>query len=155
MIIENPKLQSKTLRTVWLAVTMFMWLVYVYLWLPLISLLAWWFGYKTFKYHMVTLNGFLGLKSVFIGYFLVILGIGILLILWAKLEKFRFRHKKRRTGSRAVSHRAVAKHFNISEALLVSMQDEKIVTVEFNHHGEVADVVATNQSLPAHTINHT
>lgn len=140
MIIENPKLQSKTQRSVWLIVTMILWLAYVYLWLPLISLAAWWFGYTSFKYHMITLNGIYGFKDLLITYALVITMLSGLLLCWAKLEHLRFKDKSRRNAILPVSNLALATYFNQTESTLLHMQTKKIVVVNYNQDGKITEL---------------
>jgi biofilm PGA synthesis protein PgaD len=137
MIIENTQLQSTTVKSVWLSITLFLWFVYVYLWLPLISLVAWWLGYKTFVHHMIDLNGILGFKHLLINYLIFIVALCGFLIAWANLEQLRFKNKTRRRGAGPLEHHAVARYFNVDEAKLRQMQSFKTVTVEFNHQGEM------------------
>ena len=147
MIIENSKLQSKQQRTIWLGVTMILWLAYIYLWLPLISLAAWWFGYKTFKYHMITLNGIYGFKNIFFIYLMVILLLGAFLLCWAKLEHFRFKDKSRRVENKPVSNVALASYFKVNESTLDVMQTKKVVIVNFNHKGEMTELLEHSSTL--------
>lgn len=140
MIIENSKLQSKAQRSGWLIITMILWLVYVYLWLPLISLAAWWFGYTTFKYHMITLNGISGFKDLLITYALVITMLSGLLLCWAKLEHLRFKDKSRRNAILPVSNLALATYFKQAEATLTHMQTKKVVVVKYNQEGEITEL---------------
>ena len=140
MIIENSKLQSKTKRSVWLIVTMILWFAYVYLWLPLISLAAWWLGYSTFKYHMITLHGISGFKDLLITYALVITMLAGLLLCWAKLEHLRFKDKSRRNAIQPVSKLALATYFKQSEATLSLMQTKKVVVVKYNQEGKITEL---------------
>lgn len=137
MIIENAQLQSRTLKSVWLSVTLFLWFIYVYLWLPLISLVAWWLGYKTFVYHMIDLNGILGFKHLLLNYLLFIVMLCGFLIAWANLEQLRFKNKTRRRSAEPLNNQAVANYFKIDETTLTRMQSLKTVTVEFSQNGEM------------------
>ena len=140
MIIENSKLQPKMLRSAWLAMTMLLWLVYAYLWLPLISLFAWWLGYKTFKYHMITLNGISGFENLLFVYLIIIMILGSFLLGWARLEKSRFKNKSRRSVAKAVNNHALASYFKVAEPTLATMQTKKVVMVNFNKQGEMAEL---------------
>lgn len=142
MIIENSKLQSKTQRSAWLGVTLVLWFAYVYLWLPLISLVAWWFGYQTFKYHMITLNGIVGFRDLLLIYLVVIILLGGLLLCWAKLEQFRFKGKARRNGTIPVSNFALASYFKVAETTLTQMQAKKVVRINFNKKGEMSELLS-------------
>lgn len=137
MIIENKQLQSKTVKSAWLSVTLLMWFVYAYLWLPLISLIAWWFGYQTFTFHMVTLDGITGVKTLLADYFLIGVLFCSALLVWARVEKFRFEKRARRSKVEPVKNQSVAQYFKLNEVMLTQMQTKKIVTVEFNKEGEM------------------
>ena len=137
MIIENKQLQSKTLKSVWLSVTLLMWFVYAYLWLPLISLIAWWFGYQSFTFHMITLDGVSGVKALLSDYFLIMLIFCGALLVWARIEKLRFEKKIRRNEIEPIKNQSVAQHFKLDEKILTQMQTKKIVTIEFNKDGEM------------------
>ncbi|HSR02013.1 MAG TPA: poly-beta-1,6-N-acetyl-D-glucosamine biosynthesis protein PgaD [Methylophilaceae bacterium] len=137
MIIENSNLQSKTLKSVWLSVTLLMWFLYAYLWLPLISLVAWWFGYQSFTYHMITLNGLTAVETLVADYLLYVVTLCGGLLIWARLEKFRFGNKARRNNIEPINNQIIAKHFNLSEQVLNDMQTKKIITAEFNKEGEI------------------
>lgn len=137
MIIEDTQLQSKTVKSVWLSVTLFLWFIYGYLWLPLISLVAWWLGYKTFVHHMIELDGMTGFKHLLSNYLICIILLCGFLIAWANIEQLRFKNKGRRRNAEPLKNHAVAKHFKIDEATLTHMQTVKTVTVEFNPQGEM------------------
>lgn len=135
MIVENSHLQSKTLKSAWLTVTLLMWFFYVYLWLPLISLVAWWFGYQTFTFHMITLDGITGVKTLLVNYLLFVVILCGALLIWARLEKYRFERKARRSNIEPIGNHSVAKFFELDEAMLTNMQTKKVITVEFDQKG--------------------
>lgn len=137
MIIEDTQLQSKTVKSVWLSVTLFLWFIYMYLWLPLISLAAWWLGYTTFFHHMIELNGMTGFKHLLANYLICIVLLCGFLIAWANLEQLRFKNKTRRRKAEPLKNDAVAKHFKVDASTLTHMQTAKTVTVEFNAQGEM------------------
>lgn len=137
MIIENKQLQSKTVKSAWLSVTLLMWFIYAYLWLPLISLVAWWFGYQTFTFHMITLDGIAGVKTLLADYFLIGVLFCSALLVWARVEKFRFEKSARRSKVEPVKNQSVAQYFKLNEVMLTQMQTKNIITVEFNKEGEM------------------
>lgn len=137
MIIENSNLQSKTLKSIWLSVTLLMWFLYVYLWLPLISLVAWWFGYQTFTFHMITLDGLTAVETLVADYLFYVVTLCGGLLIWARIEKFRFVNKARRNNIEPIKNQLIAKHFKLSEQVLNDMQTKKIMTVVFNKEGEI------------------
>ena len=140
-IIENNQLQKKPLRYMWMVVTVAMWLFFVYLWLPLISLFAWWLGFKTFYYQMVTLNGFSGFLDLFSIYAGIIVLLSTLLVAWALLENSRFKNRVRRISLNHVTLEDTAQHFKVNINRLNQARDAKKITVEFKASGEIERLI--------------
>lgn len=150
LIIERPELQSNAQRYGWSSITFIFWLLYIYLWLPLITLIAWWLGAKLFDLHIIQLSGYTGLIEKLGLYVAIILIISAILIGWAKLEHLRFKDKPRRKGSASVSAAAVAKKFKLEESQLIQLRQEKSVVVHFSDRGMMSSISkfsCNNQSL--------
>jgi biofilm PGA synthesis protein PgaD len=145
LIIENPELQSNAHRFGWSSVTFFFWILYIYLWLPLITLVAWWVGAKLFHIQIVALQGYAGVIDKLGLYSAIILIISAILIGWAKIERFRFKDSVRRIDNTTVPVVDVAKRFNLHEGQLTHLRGKKSVIVHFSAHGELSSI-AENQS---------
>ena len=140
-IIENYQLQKKPLRYMWTTVTIAMWLFFIYLWQPLISLFAWWLGFKTFNYHMVTLNGYNGFLNLFSIYAGIIVLLSTLLVAWALLENRRFKNSARRISLNYVTLEATAQHFKVNINRLNRARDAKKIIIEFKANGEIERLI--------------
>lgn len=140
-IIENNQLQKKPLRYMWMMITVAMWLFFVYLWLPLISLFAWWLGFDTFYYHMVTLNGFSGFTDLFSIYAGIIVLLSALLVAWALLENRRFKNRARRISLNLVTLEDTAQHFKVNINRLNQARAAKKIRVEFKANGEIERLI--------------
>ena len=144
MIIERPELQSNAQRYGWSSITFIFWMLYIYLWLPLITLVAWWLGAKFFDLHIIQLQGYTGLIDKLGLYAVIIFIISALLIGWAKVEHLRFKDKPRRKGSAAITDREVAKRYNLQESQLTQLRLEKSVVVHFSDSGAISRITGMN-----------
>ena len=146
LIIDRPELQSNAQRYGWSSITFIFWLFYIYLWLPLITLAAWWIGAKLFNLHMIQLSGYTGLLDKLGLYAAIIIIISAMLTGWAKIEHLRFKDKPRRKGNFAVTDREVAKKYNLQESQLVQLRLEKSVIVHFSDIGTITGITGLRHS---------
>lgn len=106
-IIHHPERQGRRRRTVFTALTATAWALYFYLWLPLITLLAWVLGVRTtygelyLKQHAV--DPFLLLALPFIA-----LVCAVVLLAWAEYNRARFSGGERRKAMGPVGEDTVA-----------------------------------------------
>ncbi len=150
LIIDRPDLQSNAQRYGWSSITFIFWLLYIYLWLPLITLVAWWIGAKFFNLHIIKMSGYTGLIDKLGLYAGIILVISVILIGWAKIEHMRFKDKPRRKGGTAVTVAEVAQKYNLEESQLIQLRQEKSVVVHFSDKGVMSGIAKFshgNQSL--------
>ena len=146
LIIDRPELQSNAQRYGWSSITFIFWVLYIYLWLPLITLVAWWLGAKLFNLHIIQLHGYTALVDKLGLYAAIILIISAMLIGWAKIEHLRFKDKPRSKGSSAVTVREVAKKYNLQETQLIQLRLEKSVIVHFSDMGAISRITGFNNS---------
>jgi biofilm PGA synthesis protein PgaD len=140
MIIERPELQSKAQRYSWGSITLAFWALYVYLWLPLLTLAAWWIGVKVFNYHMIELQGYTGLIDKLGLYAAVIFVISAILIGWAELNRMRFKNQMRRMDNSEVTVDEIAEKYNLQAHKLTELRQKKSMTVYFSDHGAISDI---------------
>ena len=93
LIIDDPGLQKLRHRYAYSAVTLTFWVIWIYLWLPLISFLSWVVGLNLFYKEMIVQNGYQLFFGLVGWYVLVVLIIGSILLGWAGYNLFRFRGK--------------------------------------------------------------
>lgn len=141
LIIENPELQSLFHRYGWRSITFAFWVLYIYLWLPLITLAAWWLGVKLFNLHIIKLNGYAGLASQLGLYCTVILTMSFVLIGWAEIERLRFKGSFRRADNLTVTVAEVAKKYQLQEVQLSQLMQKKFMRVHFSAKGEISKIV--------------
>lgn len=140
LIIEREDLQTKAQRLGWFSLTFIFWALYVYLWLPVITLIVWWLGYKTTEYQMLDMGGLKSLGNVINFYLFVILLLSVLLIGWARMEFVRFKDKRQRKGQPLVTPQEMANFLNIDTALLTQLHSQKRLTILFDEKNQVKKI---------------
>jgi len=140
MITEHTHLQSRLRKFMWALFTLFMWFLYAYQLAPLITLTSFPFEYQGLSLGISTSNSASEFKTLIIesATFLALLCSAFLV--WAIVEKLRFKKKNRRSGGKPVSNQSIASHFDLDAAIITEMQSKKIVTVKFNDQGNMTQI---------------
>lgn len=136
LIIEQPSLQGLWQQYSYGIFTFLAWGIWLYLWLPLINLVAWLFGAKLFYEHMILLGGYQGLLQDLGLYSFIILIIGGVLILWARYNQYRFQGKEKRKRTPRYAPIEEIEFFEVEENVLKMVQTSKRVYVSFNKEGD-------------------
>lgn len=140
LIIDRPDLQAWQQKAVFGALTAVFWMIWVLLWLPLVTLVAWvFFGYQ-FQFHMLQLAGYEGFLNLLTIYGLVILTMGGGLILWAKINHLRFRGVDRRKQFPSPGVEDLAALHQVSTTSLAQWRNYKVMTVYHDQHGAIIGV---------------
>ncbi len=136
-IIDTPGLQSLRLKYTSTLLTLVFWIVWFYLWVPLITLAGWWFQIQLFQKEMVVVDGldaFLQALPIFVSVALVLTCI---LGLWALYNYKRFKGIDRRKPLPPVGRDDLLQLLPITESELDTMQANKISTVEITENGAI------------------
>jgi biofilm PGA synthesis protein PgaD len=147
-IIDAPELLTRRARFRDTVATGVLWGVYVYLWVPVISLLAWWLGFEFGYDVMVRAGGAEYLKTVLLDYGLIVGGIFIVVTLWSFSNRQRFRGGNRRKLSAGVSDSAMAQTFGVDLDRLALLRAEQIVHATFDDQGRLQPV-AMSAAVPS------
>jgi len=141
IVIDRPDLQTPTMRALFNALTVVMWSFYLYLLLPLATLLAWWIGFSAVYEEMVMRRGWESLVQLLGWYSLVILLIAMAQVGWAMLNWVRFRGKRdrRRLRERQVDM-AIEHMFLMDTGDRAAWQDARRMVV--HHHPVEHKIVA-------------
>lgn len=122
LIIERPDLQSWPVLLGSRTVTAIMWALYVYLWLPLLTLIGWALGVDQAYQQMVELGGYLVVISLWLFFGSVILIMGGVLLLWARINFYRFRGTDRRRVPGLTDSVRMATDFGLAAEQLQTLQ---------------------------------
>ena len=151
IIINRPELQSPLQRITTRGITFIFWVVWIYLWLPFISLVAWWVGIQLFREHMLDNDGYKVLFSDMHEYAIVIVVIAAVLISWARYNLLRFRDKGNRKSSKHVDLTELAQGFKIDPQRLRHWQNAKRLVIHHDKQGEITGVETGTPALAANS----
>ena len=140
LIINRPSLQSSQQRIIYPVLTFLFWLLWIYIWLPLVSLIAWGFGVQLYYDEMILNHGLEALMNMAGIYAMVVLLIGTMLISWAVYNLKRFRNKERRSAIEKLSNEKLAEHFHVDTGDLTRWHDASRMVVHLNEKGDVERV---------------
>jgi biofilm PGA synthesis protein PgaD len=140
LIIERPDLQSWPQRVVSTALTSVFWLVWVALWLPLITFAGWFLFGWNFRVEMIELGGFDGFFGLLKVYGVVIVILAATLLTWAKYNHLRFRGIDRRRAFPAVTTAMLAEYAGRDEATVDAWRELHGMIVEHDQTGRVTNV---------------
>ena len=113
---------------------------YIYLWVPLITLVVWLVGVKLFHINMIEFSGYEVLVDKLGLYSAIILIISIILIGWAEVNRMRFKNKLRRLDNNELSVGEVAKKYNLEVSHLTLLRQKKFVKVDFSAKGGISEI---------------
>jgi biofilm PGA synthesis protein PgaD len=135
LIIDRPALVPVSTRLGWGLVTVFFWAVWIYLWMPLVTLTAWSLGiYRA--YSELSWQGEMMELRRLAGLYLIVAGaLGGSLLLWAFCEYMRFRNKNRRTMPLTTQLQDLAVYTGLHVQQLASWQTRRCVIAEHDEHG--------------------
>jgi biofilm PGA synthesis protein PgaD len=139
LIIQRPELQPRAQRAIYGTVTAVAWVVWAYLWLPLVTLVAWYFGVRAFIREIVIPDQAVLLFTAVV-YVLIIILLGGTLLLWSQYNLRRFGGEDRRAASPPVARHEVLGWFQIPETTLDTLQQSGSMVVEHGEHGDVTGV---------------
>jgi len=138
--IDRPDLQSYGQKTVSSMLAVIGWTCWLYLILPLLTLIAWVGGYyRVNQYVVLNKDGFFEQINI-LGPVVIIMV--VLLLLWATYNLLRFRDVARRNAPSNTTVEEMAEHFKIEEQLVVKAQKQQISVFHFDDKGNVIKILA-------------
>ncbi len=140
-IIERPELQLPAMRAFFSVLTIVLWTSFVYLLLPVATLLAWYVGYTAVYEEMVMRRGWEALVDLIGSYSIVVLVMGLIQVGWASINWARFRGKRdrRRLRERQVD-RDIEKMFMMDTGEFPVWQNARRLVV--HHHETLPKIVS-------------
>jgi biofilm PGA synthesis protein PgaD len=120
--------------------TVVLWALYAYLWIPLISLVAWYVGVD-FAYRLVERAGgpaSLGHLLVWFGFFTILITIAV--TAWSTLQFWRFRGRDRRLESAVVSTEAEIGYWGIDRDQFEAIRNGQCQLVALDAQGRLLSV---------------
>jgi len=147
-IIERADLQTRGQRTLYGLLTVGFWMFWIYLWVPVLALLAWLLGVQQAYQYMVVLEGWVGLVQLLGFYALVIFLLGGALLLWAGYNILRFGGVEKRTAPLPVTAVEIGRHFGKDAKSVESWQSQRRLFVAHDEDGHIDHVAALVDGAP-------
>jgi biofilm PGA synthesis protein PgaD len=129
--------------------TLLFWGIWLYLVLPLVSLLLWFFGVRLFIQEIAK-GAYEGLRASLTAYSLILLVLVALLALWIAWNVSRYggRHDRRTVRREDVTDGEVQKWFRLDGSLLSVLRGERFVHVDLDGEGCVMVMATSPSRLP-------
>lgn len=133
-LIRKPMKQPRLQRAAWGFVTLGFWMMYVYLWTPLVTLILWLLGIRTAFFELYVREHTI---EPFLLFTLPVLAVAcaLLLIAWAEYNRFRFSRVDRRSQPRSATLTEVADALGAPPAVARALVLGKVTVL---HMGEDA-----------------
>lgn len=141
ILIQQPQKQRPASRALYGLVTLFAWVVWVSLWLPLITALAWLFGLHSSYIELFLHNHSNGRHQILYLLWLA-LSCAAVISAWSGYNWWRFRHLDRRRGRPTVSMNAMAESLGVVNAGAIALRSSSRIVLEFAEDGEISHVEA-------------
>jgi len=136
-IISRPERQSRVQKVASFVMTVFAWLLWAYLWLPTLSVIAAVFGMPINQILVVRRPDEISLLIIF----LIMLTCNIVVSAWSSYNYVRFAKGSRRRRPNSASHEEVGKVFGISDAATLSLLLEgRQLSLHFDDSGRLVNV---------------
>jgi len=151
LIIEDPQLQTTGQKVLYGLLTLVFWMIWIYLWLPLITVAAWAFGVQRFFDFLLIEEGIAALNRVFHFYLIVVAVMGGTLLAWAHYNRLRFSGRERRKSVPVQRSSALlAQALGRRESAALVWQHHKSLWVTHHPDGRIA-LVEQMEEIPEAT----
>ena len=130
-IIHKPRSQPALQRGFFSIVTLFFWVAYAYLWLPLVTLALWLLGVRTAVFELY-LREHQVEPFLLVSLPLLALASAVLLIAWAEYNRYRFRAKDRRSAHADVGRGDIAIAFGSSNEVAQALSTSKVAVLKMD-----------------------
>jgi biofilm PGA synthesis protein PgaD len=128
LIISRPERQSGPQHAVFGALTLTIWVLWIYLWLPLITAILWMVGI-----HWAYIQVFQGTRGVSLWVILwIMLSTVIAVASWSNYNNIRYAKKTQRRRAQAVHKAAIREKFGITSPTLSLLLRERRLNLYFN-----------------------
>jgi biofilm PGA synthesis protein PgaD len=135
LIIDHPLLQRPADRAFWTTVRWLFWLFWIYLWLPLVSIIGWFFGVSTAVDQMSTRLGYVELLRLLPYYVSIVAISGALLVGWSHFQIRRFAGRERRKALAVASVEDLASKLTLDPTALRDWQQQRRIVAFHREDG--------------------
>jgi biofilm PGA synthesis protein PgaD len=137
-IISRPERQSGPQQAIFGALTVTIWALWLYLWLPLLTAILWMVGI-----HWAYIQVFKGARGVSLWVILWIMLATIIIVgYWSSYNNIRYAKKTQRRSAQAVSKSVIGEKFGITRAALSLLLRQRRLNLYFNDSEQLIHVDA-------------
>jgi biofilm PGA synthesis protein PgaD len=140
LIFEMPERLSYPRRLAYGSLTLIFWIGWVYLWLPLITLLGWMGGISLFREHIGVRQGWLAFLDNLPAYSLVAFMLAGTLLFWAVTNWVRFSGREARKAVSQIPLQEQANALGVDVNDLAQWQHKKRMIVHHDDDGRITIV---------------
>lgn len=137
LVIDTPSLQSLRQKYFSTLITFVFWVVWIFLWTPLVTLLGWFLSIDQVYIQMIALNGYEEVIDDFVLFVRCVAGMGGALAIWALYNFGRFRNVERRAALPPVSNAQLSDFFHVDIETLSQQQAAQCLSVGFDDDGNI------------------
>lgn len=138
--IDSPELLTGREQLRDAVMTGVMWALYAYLWVPLISLLAWILGFEFAYDVMIRAGGAAHLTTVLLWYAVAVTTIFVLFGAWSLSNLLRFAGHNRRGNFDRIEDQSFMAFFGISAKELKQLRSSRSLTLELDAVGAITEI---------------
>ena len=120
--------------------TLLMWGIYAYLWVPVITLGAWLVGFERFYTVMISYGGFEVVLDLLDWYAFIIMTITACIMSWAGINYGRFHNRERRCAVPVTKTREISEFFGIAETEVERIRSAKRLLIELDGLGCITNI---------------
>ena len=120
--------------------TLLMWGIYAYLWVPVITLGAWLVGFERFYTVMISYGGFEVVLDLLDWYVVIIMTITACVVGWSGINYGRFHNRERRRAAPVTKTREISEFFGIAETEVERIRSAKRLLIELDELGCIANI---------------
>jgi biofilm PGA synthesis protein PgaD len=134
IIIQKPERQGTMRRAFFTAITLIAWTFWMYLWLPLVTFIAWTLGLHTSYVELFVLEHGHGGTDLRIVLFAAVIA-AMVFMAWSSYNRVRFTGKIRRRSHPLVTLEESAKALGAALPTVEHMRSQQRVTLSFTEDG--------------------
>lgn len=138
IISVKPKNRRNLARDT--VLTLLMWGVYIYLWIPLITFAAWFMGFDRFYEVMIVYGGFDVVMGLLDWYALIIILIAACIVGWSGINYRRFHNSDRRYTATAAKACEIGEFFNVTEQEIERVRNSRRILIELDEPGNITAI---------------
>jgi len=135
--LETMGRRQRTKDTV---LTLMMWGIYIYLWIPLITLGAWLVGFERAYEVLILYGGSDVIISMLSWCAACVISILTCIVAWSKINYSRFHNKDRRGSAGAANISDISEFFGVPEKEIERVHLSKRMQIDMDDLGNISDI---------------